>query len=111
MYFARVRGHCIEAWLGSWRDTRFYVNDVGTVIYQLVEAFLEYFCKYENISPFFSHLLPIFHPSIRFGFPIPVTRKKMETGREMELFPVPEKTGQALNATMLTYSDFVLIMY
>ena len=92
MYLARVRGHCIEAWLGSWRDTRFYVNDVGTVIYQLAEAFLEYFCKY--YFPVFSHLLPIFHPSIRFGFPVPVTGKNWKLGEKWDFSQFPKKLGK-----------------
>ena len=92
MYLARVRGHCIEAWLGSWRDTRFYVNDVGTVIYQLAEAFLEYFCKYH--FPVFSHLLPIFHPSIRFGFPVPVTGKNWKLGEKWDFSQFPKKLGK-----------------
>ena len=92
MYLARVRGHCIEAWLGSWRDTRFYVNDVGTVIYQLAEAFLEYFCEYH--FSVFSHLLPIFHPSIRFGFPVPVTGKNWKLGEKWDFSQFPKKLGK-----------------
>ena len=77
MYLACVRGHCIEAWLGSWRDTRFYVND-DTVIYQLTEAFLEYleyFCKHHS---------PFFHIFCPFSIPVSVLASQ---------FQLLEKTG------------------
>ena len=82
---------------------RFYINDVGTVFYQLAEAFLEYFCKYH--FPVFSHLLPIFHPSIRFGFPVPVTGKNWKLGEKWDFSQFPKKLGKlCIEAALLLHA-------